>query len=350
MGKDVFASSIDALSSAISFDPFKGYQVTQPSVLPEERAPIVQTVLIPAGSGGGTYQVTPTTEPEAGAAGSGAWGGGWVGGELSIVTSGVDEVGDIELSLVGNCPRCGLFFGEGTSISDVFTTGISGTHGATASDVEAVARLALGEAGGTMKGKKWGTILGSAITRWKKRGGKPGGLHQVITGGQPYGAQGGGRPYGTKFREKQAHKMPKFRQKAEAYLRGEEEIGDPTKGKGTHFYDVKAFRQSERGKQMAMPPFARPKKEGGLVNIMNIPRGKEDWMRIYSKAGPGVQRAEDADKIDRLVTDKFQRMQGIKKHQKYQAEQTQEASRYGGFESRSEGMEPWEQMRWETEG
>jgi hypothetical protein len=44
----------------------------------------------------------------------GLFGGGqqgWVGGGLSIVSEGLDAKGDINLGLVGNCPRCGLLFG-----------------------------------------------------------------------------------------------------------------------------------------------------------------------------------------------------------------------------------------------
>jgi hypothetical protein len=44
----------------------------------------------------------------------------WVGGDLSLVSEGVDELGNITMSLVGNCPRCGLLYGNSVENIDPF--------------------------------------------------------------------------------------------------------------------------------------------------------------------------------------------------------------------------------------
>ena len=81
--------------------------------------PMVQTITVPV-SEPGTYtpkysartaegrKVNEIAQP----------GLGWVGGAISIVSKGADSVGNIKLSLVGNCPQCGLSFGGGGRVPD----------------------------------------------------------------------------------------------------------------------------------------------------------------------------------------------------------------------------------------
>ncbi len=74
-------------------------------------SPIIQTVTIPARQAG-AYAVPAPSAQDAFSAGMQGSSQPWAGGKLSISSDGVDAAGNIRLSLVGNCPRCGLVFGE----------------------------------------------------------------------------------------------------------------------------------------------------------------------------------------------------------------------------------------------
>jgi len=43
---------------------------------------------------------------------------GWTGGQLSLVTYGVTESGDIKMGLEGSCPRCGLLYTRNSGLND----------------------------------------------------------------------------------------------------------------------------------------------------------------------------------------------------------------------------------------
>jgi len=131
MGLNVAGDAAKAVTAAWDMDVTdpnwkgKGGAATTPPASPFAGAgavssPIVQTITVPVSGEPGTYtpkysartaegrKVNEMAQP----------GLGWVGGAISIVSKGVDSVGNIKLSLVGNCPQCGLSFGGGGRVPD----------------------------------------------------------------------------------------------------------------------------------------------------------------------------------------------------------------------------------------
>jgi hypothetical protein len=129
MGEDILGDMFDDTQKAFEFDASKFTGGVQSPTMAEpsrgssvmgtkapELPPSVQLVPIPM-SQPGVYGVKGVPEETYASpmAEFSAWAQDedWVGGELNIVSQGVDENGDISVGLVGNCPKCGLEFGEG---------------------------------------------------------------------------------------------------------------------------------------------------------------------------------------------------------------------------------------------
>ncbi len=125
-GSDIFGGLLDALT----WDPMKesgtlpktsGGVSTEPhtpSPMPifgggvRPNKPIIQTIIIPVKEPG-VYKtssgvvIPPTVKTRVSSEKN-----KWVGGNLSIISEGVNDKGDIKLFLSGNCPRCGLVYGR----------------------------------------------------------------------------------------------------------------------------------------------------------------------------------------------------------------------------------------------
>ena len=125
MGKNILGSAFGNIQKAMAFDPTsqfressKGFvEPSRPfkSVPPPKIPPTVQMVTIPV-RGPGMYEAGGPEEKYKsflGWASAKSKGETWVGTGLQIVSQGVDESGNISVGLVGDCPRCGLVFGEG---------------------------------------------------------------------------------------------------------------------------------------------------------------------------------------------------------------------------------------------
>jgi len=127
MGLNMLGSGVQALKSAWDFTSGDSKKDAPPeSTTPSKRpaspftgagrmsTPIVQTITAPSmespsmppkyASDEGRRGTEPGPTPESNRK--------WVGGKASIVSNGANAVGDIKLSLAGNCPRCGLIFGD----------------------------------------------------------------------------------------------------------------------------------------------------------------------------------------------------------------------------------------------
>lgn len=280
---DIFKSSIGSMEQAFSAD-FSGADIPKssdrPTTLSPDRAPILQPVYIPVGSGeaggpsgGGTYPVgmQPGVE-EAASSVAANLGTYWVGGGLSINSHGVDEHGNIGLEIVGNCPRCGLLFGGGASGDQgneppgaakggAFTSmGLEGEGKYSGQDVEAAMRVLTSEQGGVFGGgsKRWEAlgILQSMKNRAKSRKQS---LYDVATGGSGWGKQGKGkRQYGTARGGKQNKGLEKF---VRSFLRGEIEAPDELKNARGFWHNRPGQQWTKGDYKGATPYFAR--KDGG---------------------------------------------------------------------------------------
>jgi len=326
---DVFASSIGALKTAFQGD-LSGRDTSKaegrPTSVGAPQMP-TQTVYIPVASGAGQTSVEPIS-PQVRAAGeryARNTGIAWAGGNLSIVSRGVDEHGNIGLDLVGNCPRCGLIFGgmDGEIPPEGPPSGVgdaSAPTSYTAEDEEALARMIQTEGGSSTahgKGRAGvsrareaeATMIGmTAINRLadeKKRFGKN--LHEVITGtqGGGYGKQGeAGRAYGTRRKS-----SADSRRIAKRILAGQGGVGS---GGATYFYHSHPGHEMVRGgKSLALPPFTR-----GMANVANVPlpsdkyKGEGHYARFYTERS----NAPGGDAESREGLDEFLKEKHAKKH------------------------------------
>lgn len=219
------------------------------------------------------------------------FGDSWAGGDLSIISEGVDERGNISLVLVGNCPRCGLKFGD---VSADFTDAETMSLGYSTQDVEALSRVLASETTPKFGGdpyksdvaKKEATAIGWTVLNRlrdpKQRYGSS--VYDIATGGKGYGIQGP-RDYST---VKEA--TPETTRMAKEILGGKYE--DPTKG-ATHFihdygkaYSYGTAKGGDPTKGRPLPKFA----ETG-TNTMILDTSSGITLRTYK---PGRDKsAED---------------------------------------------------------
>lgn len=251
-GLDAFGQNI---AKAFSFK----IDGSGPDIRDGKQSSVVQIVTVPVnkvvqGSSYG-FSGAPASSSEAESSGLGS---DWAGGALSIVLVGVTETGDMNLSLVGNCPRCGLVFGkDGGSGADYSSMSLAGEGNWSGKDVEALARMMQKEMGGYTKSRETEAagIAHTALNRakqWHK--GKGDSLYKVITGGHGWGKQGKDRAYAsgatpTKSTVDFARKI----------LQGT--VSDPTKG-ATHFFHAK---QGDKFSAGAVPKFAE---KGGITTVI----------------------------------------------------------------------------------
>jgi len=280
LGADFLGSSLKGLKNAWNWNP--DTTDTSGGGVPIAGAgggAQVQTIIIPipVGSKGDEYKATIDPSKSSFIGGVTADVKQWVGGGLSIVSKGTDQQGNVRVSLIGNCPRCGLTFGEQKYQAQSWS--MQNQFGEfSAQDEEALARMIESEVSGKgIKGREVESlgIAWTALNRLadaKKRYGKT--LYDVITGGKGFGKQGE-RPYST---AKKA--SAEAREFAHKVLSGESGYASPVGG-ATYFYHSKPGVGMKRGgKSLALPPFTR-----NLANTVNIPYSKKEghYARFYSE-------------------------------------------------------------------
>lgn len=305
MGKDFLGPAFETLQKAVALSSLPGASSDVPVLKAQLAPPTLQIRTVPVvvrGGGGsklGERQpiLSPTdignmaAEEEA----------PWVGGDLYLVTEGVDESGNIQLSVVGRCPRCGLQFGDSTVGFD--NKEIAGV-GYTPEDVEAMARVLASETTPRFGGDpyKSATSLKEAVAiGWtllnrlrnpQQRHGST--IYDIVTMGKGYGAQGP-RAYSS---AKEA--TPETVKLAKELLSGKYQ--DPTKGAELFFHDYgKAYsygipKGGDPTKGHALPEFTK-----GATNTLNLDTAPGITLRTYSKsAGKGAEdpRAAAMDKED----------------------------------------------------
>jgi len=271
MGGDVLGSSLKSLRAAWNFDPTAAMQpgagggapgavgeMWQPTQATVQFAPISLSALTEGGAGiKHVVNVSVPVKSVQRGPGSGR-GGEWVGGGVSVIATGVDTQGNINLSIMGNCPRCGFIFGSTTPTSETEIMGEGEYRGL---DVEALARVIQREIGGyTGRNRKLAAAHAHAVlNQAKQRGTKD--LYEVTTGGLGWGRQGGKRRFATP--------TPPTEQTVEfarSVLRGE--VEDPTGGRATTFTHQALGTEIQGG---AFAPFAR---ESQIVAALPMGRGK----------------------------------------------------------------------------
>jgi spore germination cell wall hydrolase CwlJ-like protein len=209
------------------------------------------------------------------------------------VNKGVDQMGDINIEVGGDCPRCGLAFGD-INLGD-----------ATSEDVESLSRMLFQEVGASQLGSKSGReeLAGVAYTALNRlKGGKRGStLTDVITSGNGYGKQGNKRAYGTATDERlQGHEeeFAKVRSFAKDVIAGK--VANPVGSSTAFFHDTKGKGYGTPGaEQHAMPPFSK-----SMKNVANI-----NSARFYSSKGKDVP---ERPTLDTSYTKTFEGVHGHK--------------------------------------
>lgn len=268
MGGDVLGSSLKSLKAAWEFDPTasltpaagggRGGTAWQPTQATTRFVSIPLATLQKGGVGARhVINVSVPVKQQKEGAGGGK-GGEWVGGGVSVVAKGVDAQGNIDVSIIGNCPRCGFIFGSSTPTS---ATEILGEGEYRGIDVEALARVIQREIGGyTGRNRKLAAATAHTIlNQAKSRGTKD--LYQIATGGLGWGRQGGKRRFGTT--SVPTRKTIDF---ARSVLRGE--VEDPTGGRAKTFTHQRLGTEIQGG---AFAPFAR---ESQIVMALPVGKGK----------------------------------------------------------------------------
>lgn len=310
MGGSVIGESLKGLKAAWNLDMGGSISAVSP-LSPEAQAsqPMVRTVPVIIQAGGGSekgrrdYGLSSGKGDLLGKADQ----SNWVGGSLSLESTGVTQDGDITMTLKGNCPRCGLLFGE--SYSD-FVDQVNLAQGQDPEqhkkDEEDLAYMLQSETGGrgiTAGGEhelEAQAIAWTALNRLqdqKSSYGKT--LSDVITGGQGHGKQGEkGRAYSTARKPgAEARKM------AHEFLSGEHRMADPTQG-ATYFYHARPGAKFQGGTSYK-PGFAEdPTKE----NTLNVDVGDKKQARFYSSRA-GATEAANARATDAY----YEKKSGAKK-------------------------------------
>ena len=128
LAKDVMGSTFKNLQRAMDLDMGGGAPEESPMAPRQRQVPLpeipstVKMVPIPASKPGVYEAGTPQEKykswlAEVSAHTKRIGEDPWVGGELHIISEGVDEEGNLNVGLVGNCPKCGLQFGEGFDLA-----------------------------------------------------------------------------------------------------------------------------------------------------------------------------------------------------------------------------------------
>ena len=310
MGEDFLGPSFKALKQAVDLRSIAGGGDTIESQLASPTTTVIRTIPVIIQAGGGPTGerqkyglLSPTDVDEMSAQeaeGGDEEGGGWVGGNLYIVSDYVDESGNLHLRLIGNCPRCGVRFGSESSASvnqEIASLGYSER------DVEAVAKTVTSEMTSKFGGNpyasdtamKEATGIGWTILNRLRDPNQSHGssAYDVVTKGKGYGEQGV-RPYST---AKEA--TPESMQFARELLA--DRYADPTGGATLFFHDYgKAYsygipKGGDPSKGSALPDFTK-----NATNTMNLDTDKGITLRTY-KQGKGREdpRAAALDKEDR---------------------------------------------------
>lgn len=316
MGLNILGDNIKSLKSAWNFDPLArkedGKKQPLEPVMPVSpfigsggsSAPIIQTITVPVNEPG-TYPVQNALSDGSMPSAGGIPGQyqGWVGGQLSIISEGVDAVGNIKLTLVGNCPQCGLMFGsQGFNYEGYAARSGFGyvTEERRRRDLESMARMLASEVGtGRLKSgdssimKEAEGIAWTAVNRMKEGFGKGKAptIEDVITKGAGYGKQGTKRLYST-AREA----TPESYAIAQKVLSGESQ--DPTQG-STFFFHETGQGYGPDG-SLALPHFAQ---DPFLANKVNI-----NQARFYGRGG---KDAPDKEMRDERLRDRHRTKQAI---------------------------------------
>jgi len=295
--------SLKGLKTAWNLDIQSAVSGVSPlAVESKASAPMIRTVPVVVETGGGSAQGRRDYGLSSGVGDT--FGdvdqSDWVGGGLSLESTGVTQDGDITMVLKGNCPRCGLLFGDNYSdYSDQgeFAKGMDPQRHA--QDEEALARMVQTETGG--KGITGGgehaleaqAIAWTAMNRLQDEGSRYGkSLTDVITGGAGYGKQGeSGRAYGTA--RAPGEEAKKF---AHEFLSGEGRMKDPTQG-ATYFYHARPGAKFQKDTSYK-PGFAESKE-----NTLNIDVGNKKQARFYS-AREGAKESANAAEIDKYYEGK----------------------------------------------
>lgn len=234
---------------------------------------------------------------------------GWVGGGLALDFVRVNEVGDLQFNIIGNCPRCGLLFSDTDTeekpvqVSKGYKPIQSSLGRFTALDVEALARVAAHETS-HIKGRagsefgEFDAIAWAVLNRAKRNKAKSseGDLYKAVTAakkGSEAEKEGGfgaymkdGKATG-RFMGSAAAAPAWAKRRAEEILSNQ--VADPTGGAESWLHDAPS-----RMNPMKMSHF------GKLVNTANIklqkPAGVKDakipqgtYLRLY-----GPQRSKQA--------------------------------------------------------
>ena len=256
-------------------------QVSQPS------APTSQIVYLPMASLDSGESISARATLPVPEAERGVWDGVWAGGGISLEVGGVDTEGNIGFSIAGNCPRCGLLFGDDERMEQLMEEGAYDED-----DFNALATMIASEVGrrrlrrGGSKIEDEAAGIGFTALNRLKQGGFGESLDDVITGGEGFGKQvGGSRPYST---ERGATKESK--EIARKLLSGRYE--DPTGGAINFYHSQRGTKMQGRGfggedaaRRTYMPQFTK-----GKVNTRNIGRAS-----FWGKSGSVTQRAADAE-------------------------------------------------------
>jgi len=319
MGMDVLGPAARNLVKASSFDPMStGPGPSARGLGGTERGNIqrqfetptgttqvrVVTVPVQVGGEGGAYEV-PVAEMYAGGEGGDVRLSGeteqWVGGQLSFVTTEVDQMGNIGISLQGNCPSCGLIYGD----VSMTTEGVQGSSVFSTQDEETLARMLRSEMGtdafvGARKTEAVGiahTVLNRMKSGRKKYAGKS--LHDVVTGGHGYGEQVGSyRPYATARKA-----TPATRKLAREILSGRH--ADPTGGATQFYHSTGGKGYGKKGsapsERTVMPKFTR--ESANTFNINNA--------SFWGSTRSTTQRAENADAWRKKEHEKYAARRGF---------------------------------------
>lgn len=128
MSQDVLGKTFGNLEKIMDLDVDLGGEPESPVAPRQRQVPMpdipatVKMIPIPVSQPGVYEAGTPEEKYKSMLAKVNAYtrdigGDPWVGGELNIISQGVDEEGNISVGLVGNCPKCGLKFGEGFDLA-----------------------------------------------------------------------------------------------------------------------------------------------------------------------------------------------------------------------------------------
>ncbi len=198
---------------------------------------------------------------------------------LTLVSNGVDAGGNMTVELQGDCPGCGLHFGE--------DSGSEYTSEETLLATMLESEMGSSYLGGKAGRKELAGVAHTALNRLSKsKKGKT--LSDVITAGHGFGKQGKKRAYSTAVGSSDPSVnlgrtvSPGMKQYAREILAGN--VANPV-GEATHFLHY-TKGEGYGTKSKALPPFAQTKK-----NVENI--GKA---RFYAKTGLEASNKEALDK------------------------------------------------------